>query len=119
MKTSVFVGSLIEWINDEAPKKSVVERVLWIDPLNVDATLINIDRDLMPLWRKIEDIERALSDGTAIKRTVDPYAFLLNPNSKMLKHQAICDRAWEIIKDLVKLEPDIYLEKKEGSSFLR
>jgi len=116
MSDRIFVNTLIEYLNRPEEGKSTFERVLWMNPAGEETFVISCsDEKGLPVVRKVIDIENALKDQEAIKRTVDPFLRDLSPDSDFLKkHGPARDRAWELIKDLVVREPEIYLTKGRG-----
>jgi len=69
----------------------------------------------LPILSKLDDLEDALADKSAIIRPVDDYAYLSQPDSAIPeKWCTLRDKAWEIIKDIVIIEPDIYISEARG-----
>lgn len=110
------VNSVIEWTSLGDDGVSYSERVLWIDQAGDYVAVINIsNHSELPVIKTKQELEEALNDGLAIKRTVDPYAFLSMPDSGFLnKHKPRMEKAWRIIQALVDDEPDIYFPEKRG-----
>ncbi len=113
----IAVNSIIEWVGtQDANKKPILDRILWVSPSGEQCVLILIYAETeLPYWVPLKDVEDALLDGRALKRTIDPYAWYASPDKDFLqKHAVKRDIAWEIIKSLVTNEPDIYDESKRG-----
>jgi len=113
MTATIAINTIIEWL-DSSEGTNRLERVLWIDALGKEVVVFALfNPRALPEWKDAAEIEKAFADGIAIKRISDPYTSLALPDSEILqKHRERRDRAWEIIKDLVVDEPDIY--KSEG-----
>lgn len=89
-------------------------RVLWIDNGNKYAFLIAMDdENALPILKKIVEITEDLIEGDLEKVNSDLTLVmddsLISENS--LKKR---DKAWNIIKDAVIQEPDIYLPERRG-----
>ncbi|SHH83257.1 Mu transposase, C-terminal [Caloranaerobacter azorensis DSM 13643] len=98
------VNSLIEWkIND---KKDVVERILWINDQWI--YVIDINKNNVPYLIKREDLEEALLNGIADIKEDALYSIFLKDEDIPEKHKRIRDKAWNMIKDIVNKEPQIF-----------
>ncbi|SDI47024.1 Mu transposase, C-terminal [Desulfosporosinus hippei DSM 8344] len=111
----IFVNSVIEW-RDEEMKITTVERVLWIASDRSQLVIIGIcDDSQLPEYKYYIEVEEALRHGIARKLRTDPYSKFMKPNGDFsensLKNR---DKAWNIICDLVELEPEIYDERQRG-----
>lgn len=115
MSVVVMVNSIIEWFGTDEDV-SMFERVLWLDSTGNQVVVMPLfDPKALPIWRNAQDIEKAIIAGEALKRTMDPYSGLYIADAEILqKHRERRDRAWEIIKELVEDEPDIFREKGRG-----
>lgn len=113
MLRNINVNSIIEWLDGE---NSRLERILWIDNDGKETVTIELfSHNPLPQWKYIFDIESALEKGEAIKRTVDPFAsFSVHDSKVLIKHREHRDRAWDLIKDIVNNEPDIYRSEGRG-----
>jgi putative transposase len=95
------------------------ERVLWIDRPKNMVVLFRLsnnkdDKDL-PEIRNLSDVEDALAFSVAIKLPVDKYARVVSPDSELVQKYGVKrDKAWNMIKDIVLDEPDIYDPKLRG-----
>jgi hypothetical protein len=68
------INQIIAWHDDEAGKKWD-ERVLHIFPETKEVALIDVtDRDALPIFRSIEELEEEIDKGNAIPIEGDPYA---------------------------------------------
>ena len=114
--SNLSVGMIVEWISEQEDSTPLVERILWVNPTATDLVSIQLDEPLaLPVWKRLADIEEALSNGSAIIRVADPYAHRLHPpESFLLKHRQRRDAAWKVIEDMVSRVPDIYDEKIRG-----
>jgi len=98
------VNSLIEWQEENGDKS--IERLLWID--DEIAYVIDVNKNKVPYIRRIEDIEVALAEDKAEIIKEDKYIVVLREEDIAEKHKVIRDKAWNIVKDMVDKEPDIY-----------
>jgi len=138
MSVGIFVNTLVEYLPRSEKDQSTFERVLWLDPAGDEAFVIPCkfreplpdpkeddangdakggakEPEPLPVLRKVADIQDAIQAQEAIKRPVDPFLRDLSPDSEFLKkHAPAGDKAWELIKDLVVKEPEIYMEKGRG-----
>ena len=90
-------------------------RVLWLRPDSGGAAIIDVLAEkalptIVPFDALIEDLQ--------LKRArllnPDPYLVLSIETTLPETHRAIRDSAWNIIKELVAQEPDIYRRDKRG-----
>src|SRR5690606_7885524 len=83
-----------------------------------EVVLINIDdKDNInfPYFRAFSELEGQLNDGSARILQYDPDLRLLAPDEIYLqKHAASRDTKWQIIKDIVINEPEIYQAEHRG-----
>ncbi|WP_096186323.1 Mu transposase C-terminal domain-containing protein [Evansella halocellulosilytica] len=101
------VNNLISFNTSENEK--VVERVLWLNKAHNYGYFFNIHSISMPYERNISDVEGGLNKGSITLVEKDPYrSRLINEEDIPKKHLFLRDNAWEIIKDIVKLEPFVY-----------
>lgn len=117
--SKILVDTVLEWL-DENDETLSIGRVLWISPEPTDRDIVimditdekNID---FPYWAKFAEIEEELKEGGYL-RTID---FL--PDPKLMdeifinKHVTRRDVKWNTIREIVLIEPDIYIPKKRGS----
>ena len=107
--TNIVVNMIIEWAKTDTCQ-TYLERVLWCDASGEFVIVISIeDEKALPVIRSRKEIELALRQQIAFRRTVDPYAALAEVSSDIpAKHLELRDRAWDKICNLVINEPDIY-----------
>lgn len=102
-----------ELIQDVETK--ITFRLLWIDEGNIIAYLIDIKSEkAIPFNMSIKEIIQGLNEGTYIKLegVNSNLAFInIDISEKMLTHR---DKAWGIIKNLIKDEPAIYINRERG-----
>lgn len=107
----IFVNQLIDY-NLEPVRK---ERVLWLNSEENTAYVINIlNNKSLPEKRLISDLLTDLTDGVAIISSNDPFVSLIDDNSISDKNKLIRNNRWNLIKDIVNIEPDIYISRKRG-----
>ncbi|MEG6512526.1 Mu transposase C-terminal domain-containing protein [Desulforamulus ruminis] len=114
MRMTLVVNSILEWVNSSKEK---IERVLWIDSKGSELVVISLSNPkALPEWKNLIDIYQAINNGEVIKRIVDPYPILSVPEEEILeKHKDRRDHVWELIKDLVTNEPNIFQRDGRGS----
>lgn len=107
------VNTILKW-NDEEN----VERVLWIDN-NLDvAYLIDINENKYPKKRRISEISDDINDGY-IQFDSDPYLKVIDEYDIPTSYKELREKAWEIIKDIVIHEPNIFIGKKRRKYILK
>lgn len=95
---------------------SSIERVLWIASDCSKIVVINIqDLSHMPEFRNYEEIREALHNGLARKLSIDPYLMFMRPSENISERSlSNRNRAWDVIRNIVDLEPDIYEQSQRG-----
>ncbi|KMY33992.1 DNA-binding protein [Lysinibacillus xylanilyticus] len=83
-------------------------RILWIDEGNKIAYIIDLNDDkALPIKRRISEMKEDILTGTIKKMKEDPY--ITNGDEEYSKkHIDTRNRAWEVIKDMVVDEPNIF-----------
>ncbi|WP_043111676.1 Mu transposase C-terminal domain-containing protein [Paenibacillus pasadenensis] len=111
------INSIIERLNVNL-ETEVLLRVLWIsdDKKNVVVVNINDHRKMtLPFFLDYEDMIEELEAGMSRIIELEVDMQLLSPDDDYLdKYKANRNRRWELIKDIVKKEPEIYLPEKRG-----
>ncbi|MRR54261.1 MAG: transposase [Deltaproteobacteria bacterium] len=110
----IILNSIIQWLCEN--DSTTLERVLWVEQSCETVIVISMDEPKsLPFMRIESEIEKAIHEGMAILRQVDPYSALANPDLDFLeKHRKKRDSSWEIIKELVVEVPNIYLKDFRG-----
>lgn len=88
-------------------------RVLWISEDNNYAFIIDTkELNAFPFLRKVMEIKEGIIEGSIIKILSNS----LDNNDGEVSVKALSDRdeAWNIIKDVINQEPDIYFDKQRG-----
>lgn len=111
----IAVNTLIKWVQDNG--KESVERILWLDRQQNLAYVINIHLNESPFPRYISDIEESIKQGIAGILESDPFVKVTDEEELSEKSREIRDKAWEVIKELVTLEPAIFDKKDGGNLF--
>ncbi|MFD2170073.1 Mu transposase C-terminal domain-containing protein [Tumebacillus lipolyticus] len=89
-------------------------RVLWIDPDNKICYLIDVENNTaIPFLRKVEELTDEILQGEYVKTKEDSFLPYLHDDVPEA-HEQKRDKAWEIIRELVNQEPDIYEREKRG-----
>ena len=110
----IAVNTLIKWGQDN--DKESVERILWLDRQQNLAYVINIYSNESSFPRNISDIEESVKQGIASILDNDPFVKVIDEGELSDKSREMRDKAWEVIKELVALEPIIF-DKKERRNF--
>lgn len=88
-------------------------RVLWIDEKNSYTYLIDIDEKVtLPFLKKVDEIINNIVLGVIIKERKIP--IIMDEEEVSARAIEIRDTAWNIIKDIVNKEPEIYISKTRG-----
>jgi len=103
---SLYVNSLLDYRDDEA-KLTDCERVLWIDrDKDVVVTISILNKKGVPKLKCFSSLELDIKNGTVSKREYDPYTTFMVPEEKLtIKEIQIRDHAWELIREMVEIEP--------------
>jgi hypothetical protein len=109
------VNSLIEW--KDGTESTSIERLLWMD--DEIAYVIDLNKNKVPYIRRQKDIEDALAGGKAEIKDDDEFIVVLKEEDIPEKHKEIRDRAWEVIRDMVDKEPDIFQSTFRGKLIKR
>lgn len=110
---NLFVNNLLEKRDEEA-KLVDCERVLWINQNeDIAITISIIEKNGLPTAKNLSFLEQELREGKMIKREYDPFTRFMVPDEKLTpKEIQIRNNAWNYIKDIVELEPNIYNPKE-------
>ncbi len=100
------VNNLISYNTEN--NEEVVERVLWLDDVRDIGFFIDIHSNRFPYAKTISEVEEAINAGNANILSEDPFTRVINEGNISEKHIIARDKAWEMIKDIVVLEPQIY-----------
>ncbi len=110
------LGKVIQWEPENVNGNPVYERILWTDPANDELIVINVKtRNALPKIRRLNETLVLLDDGCA--KILDFYQkeiFALKEDSIPEKWKIKRNKAWSVISDIVKKEPDIYYENLRG-----
>lgn len=113
----IFENSIIEFLDLEL-KTELIIRVLWISPDEEDVFIININdhkKVKFPYVRKYNELLTDIKDGRAKFMEADPDLRLISPEEDYLtKYKKYRDANWNIIKDIVDKEPEIYFPNSRG-----
>ncbi|MBC8587622.1 Mu transposase C-terminal domain-containing protein [Paratissierella segnis] len=109
------VNSLLEW--KDGTESTNIERLLWMD--DEIAYTIDVNKNKVPYIRRQKDIEDALAGGKAEIKDDDEFIVVLKEQDIPEKHKKIRDRAWEVIRDMVDKEPDIFQSAFRGKLIKR
>jgi hypothetical protein len=109
---SIFINNVLK--REEADEQLECERILWIDrEKDVVITISIIDDNALPQYKSFSNMQDEMNSGKLIKLAYDPYAKFMVPEEELSKNEIkIRDHAWECIKDIVEIEPNIYDPKE-------
>ncbi|WP_339147844.1 MULTISPECIES: hypothetical protein [unclassified Sutcliffiella] len=89
--------------------KNIKFRLLWINPNNIYGYVIDCgEKQKLPYIINISELNRGLI-GNEIEHIEDEFTDLVRIDSLSPKLQSESLKAWNIIKDIVTVEPDIYI----------
>lgn len=103
------VNSLLSWKHKSG--EFVTERILWVDVQSDEVYVIDINVDKFPYKRKISDIEEGIKKGNVYIDVNDIYKRFRRDDEATDSEKKIRDNAWEVIKDIIDLEPKIFDRK--------
>ncbi|MBZ9536524.1 transposase [Cytobacillus oceanisediminis] len=111
------VNNLISYTSSENEK--VIERVLWLNKAHNYGYFFNVYSTALPYEKSISEVEEGFNNGSIVLVEKDPFSRLINENNISEKHLSLRDNAWEIIKDIVKLEPFVYHSEERRKLILK
>lgn len=104
----IFENTLIEFKDDLGERLSI-ERVLWIANDKSDCVTINIiEEKPEPKWQSFEFLVAAINNYQAKVLLFDPYLSNKSVKEPTESSLRLRDEAWNRIKDIVDIEPNIY-----------
>ncbi|OMD04127.1 transposase [Paenibacillus sp. FSL R5-0636] len=113
----IVINSIVEYLSEDL-KVTEILRVLWIDNKQENAVVVSIDNPQKlsyPYFVKCEDILSDLSERMCRLTELEVDMRIVSPDEDYLnKYKENRDRRWNLIKDIVQKEPDIYLSKSRG-----
>lgn len=111
-------NSIIELLDTELKPESII-RVLWISPDETEVIVVDISdhkKINFPYSQKYIEFENEIKEGRARILEVDPDLRLISPDENYLeKYKVQRDANWEVIKEIVIKEPDIYISNLRGT----
>lgn len=108
----IFANNQLIKINIE---KEVTERILWIDSDYSLCFTIDInDKKALPIKRNIKSLTELLEEDRLEIETDEPFRIYFNEFELSDKQKETRNNRWELVKDLVTVEPDIYIDYKRG-----
>jgi len=113
----LFVNEVIQWLPTEKDKSQNLERILWVgSAIGKIAAISLLDKNALPIWREISELDIALTEGTAVRTLYESRLLAVTEEEIPKKHKKMRDKAWEIISSLVSLknEPEIYQPNYRG-----
>lgn len=104
------VNNLISWKQEE--KIRCTERILWIGSYEDNAYVIDVNSNAIPFIRSVEDIKNEVIEGSAIIEANDGYIRIEEEENISEKDREKRDAAWEVIRDIIGLEPQIFFSRE-------
>lgn len=118
----VVINSIIERLDEEL-KVIEVLRVLWLDSSQDEAVVMNISnlRKLSyPYFIKCQELLYEIDEGMSRLTELEVDMRIVSPNEEYLKkYKDNRDRRWNLIKDIVNQEPNIYISKSREKLVIR
>jgi len=109
VKDMLPINSIILYENEQGKK---FERLLHI--YGDIGYFIDIYGNSMPRPKRMSNIQAGLDEGIITILDTEPYIITQNEEDILPKHKAIRDKAYNTIKDIVVIEPDIYIAKERA-----
>jgi hypothetical protein len=104
--------SVNELLKDET--NGTLFRVLWIDQDSIIAFVIDVnEQNAFPVARKVHQVLDDIVTGDLIKVKEDPLLPVVD-NGILESHLQKRDQAWDLIREIVLDEPDIYEKDRRG-----
>lgn len=114
----LFENTVIELLDSELKSESLL-RVLWISPDKTDIIVVEINdhkKMKFPFSRDYNEIVSEIREGKARILEIDPDIRLILPDENYLrKYKEQRDANWDVIKEIVIKEPDIYISSLRGT----
>lgn len=110
------VNSLISWKHEN--EEFITERILWVDIKLDEVYVININLDQFPYKRKLSNISDSINSGDMYIDLNDRFKRFYADDELSDAEKKIRDDSWNIIKEIVCLEPQIF-EKKYRTNIIR
>ncbi len=89
--------------------ETIKERILWIGQEYL--YVIDINSNRFPYLKSIEEVEANIKNGNIKMLSDDPYIIVMDEDHIPIKHKKKRDFVWELIKDVVVKEPEIFQSK--------
>lgn len=97
------VNQLLKWTVNNS---NITERILWMDKDVI--CVISVENNDSPYFRNICEIKDAMANNTARTADRDDYIIVVNEEDIPEKYKKMRDNAWNVIKNLVEKEPEIF-----------
>jgi putative transposase len=108
---SIAINSIIKYVLNT--ENEVLEIVLWICRERNEVVTYDLNTKALPTFKTLSDIEELIELREAVIVSLITNPMIrddeLNKNSKLIRQNR-----WDILKEIVNLEPDIYIESKRG-----
>ncbi|TQR40164.1 Mu transposase C-terminal domain-containing protein [Paenibacillus popilliae] len=113
----IVVNSIIERLSEDLEIVEII-RILWIDDERKQAAVVNINDNrniTYPYFLRCEDIILEIEERKSRLIELETDMRLLSPDEKYLeKYRKSRDHRWNLIKDIVNVEPEIYMPDSRG-----
>ena len=116
MDNVISVNSVIEWFKVQN-REAGLSRILWIDEKRTCVAVYFLTgRPAFPILMEYAEIVSAIESLEAAISPFDPYAAPILEDAEISEKQLrIRDKNWEIIRNIVVNEPEIFFDEKRGS----
>ncbi|NOU62815.1 DDE-type integrase/transposase/recombinase [Paenibacillus sp. LMG 31461] len=116
----IYVNTVIKLLAGLGESNTFI-RVCWISPNSEELFVINITNSKkmeLPYLMKMEDLKNDLKDSKAEKVEYEQDFHIINPSNEYLeKYAKKLNDKWNLIKDTVYVEPDIYFSAERMKLF--
>lgn len=116
----IYVNSVIQLLAGIGESNKFI-RVCWISPSSEELAVINITNSKemqLPYIIKMEDLLNDLEESRAERIDYEQDLRIINPSEEYLeKYAKKLKRKWDLIKDIVSIEPEIYISTERRKLF--
>lgn len=113
----IFENSILEVLDNELKPASIL-RILWISSDVEEVVVVEISNNKkieLPFFWKYSAIFEGIREGMVRILNIEPDIRLISPEENYLeKYKPQRETNWNIIKEIVIKEPDIYIPKLRG-----
>ncbi|MCP1311554.1 Mu transposase C-terminal domain-containing protein [Paenibacillus tyrfis] len=107
MQMNLYTNMVLEWITDDN-NPHYLERILWISPKRDFIYVIRLGDDKFPIIRCFDEVMDSIINYKAKIVSYTMESERLDESQLKPKNQERSGKAWEMIKEMVQIEPEIY-----------